>query len=123
MSWLAQYFLNPAFVLPGAALASVPVIIHLLSRLRYRRIRFAAMEFLLQSEELNRRRLIIEQLILLLLRVLAIILIVLLLARLVLDPSGISLLRGATAHHVVILDDSLSMRDRSGDQNIDAFID
>lgn len=114
MSWLAQYFLNPAFVLPGAALASVPIIIHLLSRLRYRRVRFAAMEFLLQSDELNRRRLIIEQLLLLFLRVLAILLIVLLLARLILDPSGMLLLRGTTAHHVLILDDTLSMRDEDG---------
>lgn len=118
MSWLAQYFLNPAFVLPGAALASVPILIHLLSRLRYRRVRFAAMEFLLQSDELNRRRLVMEQLLLLLLRVLAVLLIVLLLARLVLDPSGMLLLRGATAHHVLILDDTLSMRQRDGQEAV-----
>ena len=118
MSWLTQYFLNPAFVVPGAALVSLPVIIHLLSRMRYRRVRFAAMEFLLQSDELNRRRLILEQLLLLLLRVLAVALIVLLLARLVLDPSGMLLLRGATAHHVLILDDTLSMRDQDGQQTV-----
>ena len=58
MSWLIQFFLNPAFVLPGAALVSVPILIHILSRLRYKRVRFAAMEFLLESEELNRRRII-----------------------------------------------------------------
>ena len=80
MSWLSQYFLNPSFVLPGAALAAVPIIIHLLSRLRYKRVQFAAMEFLLQSDELNRRRLIIEQLLLLLLRVLAVLLIMFLIA-------------------------------------------
>ena len=118
MSWLAQYFLNPAFVLPGAALISGPIIIHLLSRLRYRRIRFAAMEFLLQSDEMNRRRLIIEQLLLLLLRVLAVALIVLLLARLILAPSGMLLMRCATAHHVLILDDTLSMRDHDGQDAI-----
>ena len=67
MSWLIQFFLNPAFVLPGAALVSVPILIHILSRLRYKRVRFAAMEFLLESEELNRRRIILEQLLLLLL--------------------------------------------------------
>lgn len=111
MSWLSQFFLNPGFVLPGAALASVPIIIHLLSRLRYKRVRFAAMEFLLKSDELNRRRLIIEQLLLLLLRVLAVVLIVLLLARLVLDPSSMMLLRGAKTHHVLIIDDSISMRE------------
>ncbi|MCA9036436.1 MAG: VWA domain-containing protein [Planctomycetaceae bacterium] len=118
MSWLAQYFLNPGFVLPGLALASVPVIIHILSRLRYRKVRFAAMEFLLQSDEMNRRRLFIEQLLLLLLRVLAVILICLLLARLVMDPSRLFSLRGASVHHVVIIDDSLSMRDRDGERTV-----
>ncbi len=118
MSWLAQYFLNPSFVLPGAALASVPIIIHLLSRLRYKKVRFAAMEFLLQSDEMNRRRLIIEQLLLLALRVLAVLLIMLLLARLVLDPSGLLMMRGATTHHVLILDDSLSMRERVDDGSV-----
>ncbi|MCP4505874.1 MAG: VWA domain-containing protein [Fuerstiella sp.] len=116
MSWLSQFFLNPSFVLPGAALASVPIIIHLLSRLRYKKVRFAAMEFLLQSDELNRRRLIIEQLLLLLLRILAVILIMLLLARFVLDPSRMMMLRGATTHHVVIVDDSLSMRETDSDR-------
>ncbi len=118
MSWLTQYFLNPSFVLPGAALASVPIIIHLLSRLRYKRVKFAAMEFLLQSDELNRRRLIIEQLLLLFLRVLAVLLIVFLLARLVLDPSRLMLLRGATTHHVLILDDTLSMRQSSDGESV-----
>lgn len=118
MTWLSQFFLNPAFVLPGAALAAVPIIIHLLSRLRYRRVRFAAMEFLLQSDEMNRRRLIFEQLLLLLLRVLAVVLIVLLLARLVLDPSRLMMLRGARTHHVLIIDDSLSMREQVDDQTV-----
>ncbi len=116
MSWLSQFFLNPSFVLPGAALAAVPIIIHLLSRLRYKKVRFAAMEFLLQSDELNRRRLIIEQLLLLLLRILAVILIMMLLARFVLDPSRMMMLRGATTHHVLILDDSLSMRESDSDR-------
>lgn len=118
MSWLTQFFLNPTFVVPGAALALIPIAIHLLSRLRYRKVRFAAMEFLLQSDELNRRRLIIEQLLLLFLRVLAILLIMLLIARLVLDPSRLMLLRGATTHHVLILDDTLSMRQRTGDSSV-----
>ncbi len=118
MAWLAQYFLNPGFVIPGLALASVPIIIHILSRLRYKKVRFAAMEFLLQSDEMNRRRLFIEQLLLLFLRVLAVILICLLLSRLVMDPSRLLSLRGASVHHVVILDDSLSMRDRDGERTV-----
>lgn len=118
MSTLTQFFLNPAYVLPGAALVLVPILIHILSRLRYKRVRFAAMEFLLESEELNRRRIIIEQLLLLLLRILAVLLIGLLISKLVLDPSRLLMLRGASMHHVVILDDSLSMRDREGDESV-----
>src|SRR3972149_9420878 len=68
-TWIAQHFFNPAYVLPwGAALLSLPVIIHLINRMRYKRVRFAAMEFLLKSQQRNRRRLLLEQLLLLLLR-------------------------------------------------------
>ncbi len=115
MSTLTQFFLNPACVLPGAALVLVPILIHILSRLRHKKVRFAAMEFLLESEELNRRRIVLEQLLLLLLRILAVLLIAFLIARLVLDPNRLLMLRGASMHHVVLLDDSLSMRDREGD--------
>ena len=118
MSSLTQFFLNPAYVLPGAALVLLPILIHILSRLRYKKVRFAAMEFLLESEELNRRRIVLEQLLLLLLRILAVLLIALLIARLVLDPSRLLMLRGARMHHVVLLDDSLSMRDRVGDTTV-----
>ncbi|MEZ6123839.1 MAG: BatA and WFA domain-containing protein [Planctomycetaceae bacterium] len=118
MAGALSYFLNSGFVLPGLLLLSVPIIIHLLSRLRYRKVRFAAMEFLLQSDELNRRRLIIEQLLLLLLRVLSVLLIVLLLARLLLNRSHLLLLQGATTHHVLIIDDSLSMQQRDGDASV-----
>ena len=118
MTWLTQYFLNPAFVLPGIALASVPIIIHLLNRLRHRKVRFAAMEFLLQSDEQNRRRLIIEQLLLLLLRIIAVLLVMFLLARLILSSSNMWLLKGASSHHVVILDDTLSMRQQVGDSTV-----
>ncbi len=118
MNWLSQFFLNPGLIIPGIALASLPVIIHILSRLRYRTVRFAAMEFLLRSDELNRRRLILEQLLLLLLRVLAVILITLLIGRLVLDPARLLMLRGSSVHHVMILDDTLSLREQRGDQSV-----
>ena len=111
-----QHFLNPAFVLGGAALVSLPILIHLINRLRFRRVRFAAMEFLLQSQKRNRRRILIEQLLLLLLRVLAVLGIVALISRFVLDPSELKLFQGARAHHVVLLDDSGSMRDQLGEQ-------
>jgi len=55
------------------AAASVPVIIHLINLTRYRRIDWAAMEFLLAAYKKTRRRLQMESLIMLLLRVAAII--------------------------------------------------
>ena len=114
MGWLTQFFMHPAMVPVGAALVASPIIIHLINRMRFRRVRFAAMEFLLASQQRNRRRLLIEQLILLLLRILIVLLLLALIARLVLDPS-LSVFDRGKAHHVVLLDDSLSMRERSGD--------
>ena len=109
--WITQHFLNSALFWPGVALLSVPVIIHLINRLRYRRVRFAAMEFLLASQKRNRRRILIEQLLLLLLRIGMAALVVLLVARLILDPEQLSIFQGARSHHVIVLDDSPSMQD------------
>ncbi len=111
-AWLANHFFNPAFVVGGVCLVASPILIHLINRMRYRRVRFAAMEFLFQSQQRNQRRLLIEQLLLLLLRILIVLGLVLLISRLILDPAQMSIFRGAQSHHVVLIDDSLSMRDR-----------
>src|SRR6267378_6109306 len=76
-----ELFLHPWYMVIGGALVSSPIIIHLINRMRFKRVRWAAMEFLLKSQKRNRRRLIIEQLILLLLRILLVILTAMLLAR------------------------------------------
>ena len=60
-------FLNSA-ALWGLALASIPIIIHLLFRRRFRRIDWAPMHYLKLSIQRNRRRIRLEQLLLLLLR-------------------------------------------------------
>ncbi len=115
-AWLVQHFFNPSFVLPwGAALVVSPIIIHLINRMRFRRVKFAAMEFLLQSQQRNRRRLLFEQLLLLLLRILIVVGLLALIARLILDPNQLSIFRGTKAHHIVLLDDSGSMRNRWGE--------
>lgn len=114
-AWIASHFLNPAFVLGGTALVAAPIIIHLLNRLRYRKVRFAAMEFLLQSQKRNRRRVLIEQLILLLIRILIVLFLMALISRLILDPSELSLFQGTRSHHVVLVDDSGSMQDQLGE--------
>src|SRR5690606_35520849 len=88
--FFAPYFVNPMYVAGGAALVASPIIIHLINRMRYRRVRFAAMEFLLSSQKRNRRRILFEQLLLLLLRILIVLALVALIARLILDPSQLS---------------------------------
>lgn len=114
--WIAEHFLNPAFFWPGMAMIAAPILIHLINRLRFRRVRFAAMEFLLASEQQNRSRILLEQLLLLLFRIFIVALIALLIARLIIDPSQLSMFQGAKTHHVVLLDDSGSMRDRVGEE-------
>lgn len=110
-AWLSQFFIHPAFVLPGLGLVALPVVIHLINRMRYRRVRFAAMEFLLQSQQKNRRKLLLEQLLLLLLRMVAVMLLVALISRPFFDPSQLLVLQGEKTHHVVLIDDSGSMDD------------
>jgi hypothetical protein len=108
-------FANPANMALGGLLISSPILIHLINRMRYKRLRWAAMEFLLKSQKRNRRRLIIEQLILLLLRILLVLLAGLLLARF-LGASGF----GVGSHntvHLILLDDRLSMNDQWKDKN------
>lgn len=121
MAWLTNLFsaftLNPGLAAAGIGLVAAPIVIHLINRMRYRTVHFAAMEFLLASQRKNRRRVLLEQLLLLLLRVLIVAGLVFLLARLILDPSALSLLRaGGTTHHVMLLDDSGSMRNRLGSE-------
>jgi aerotolerance regulator-like protein len=105
-----ELFLNPANMVIGGALVSSPIIIHLINRMRFRRVRWAAMEFLLKSQKRNRRRLIIEQLILLALRILLVLLAGLLLARF-LGFSFAGIFQPQNTVHIVILDDRLSMTD------------
>ena len=81
-------FLNPWSMIAGAGLVAVPIIIHLINRMRFKRVHWAAMEFLLKSQKRSRRKLIIEQMILLLLRILMCLLVGLLLARVVVEKYG-----------------------------------
>ncbi len=111
----SQLFMNPAFVTIGSLLAivSTPIIIHFINRLRYKRVRFAAMEFLLNSEKQNRQRVLLEQLLLLLLRILLVLALLALIARMV--SSQASVIFGSKDHHLVLLDDSASMRQKWGE--------
>jgi hypothetical protein len=106
---LALTFLNP-MLLWAVPLAAVPIAIHLLNRRRFRVVRWAAMEQLLKALERNRKRLRMEQWLVLLLRTLAALFLALLVARPQFGGGVVS----QVAHHVVVLDDTASMRQRSG---------
>jgi hypothetical protein len=103
-------FLSP-ILLSFLALASVPVIIHLLNRRRFQRIDWAPMKYLKLTIKTNRRRLRIEQLILLAVRTLLIILLICAVARPILSSTGLGawLSGKSRTSRVIVLDDSLSM--------------
>src|SRR5438874_6472137 len=116
-----DFFTHPWYMAAGGAAVSLPILIHLINRMRFKRIRWAAMEFLLKSQKRNRRRLIIEQLILLLLRCALVALAGFLVARFIggINPNG-----ERDAHHYVVLDDTPSMHDTFTDekkQKTDSF--
>jgi len=96
----------------GLPLAAAPLLIHLLNRLRHKRVPFAAVEFLLASQNRYRTQVLLRQLLLLALRTVAVLGAVFALAQ----PrwtSGLGgLFGGGRAMHVVLLDDSASMGDR-----------
>ena len=109
---LAMLQLNWWFAGAALACACVPLIIHLLNRRRYRTLQWAAMDFLKQALQRNRRIMQIRDLLLLALRTLAVLLFGLALAQPLwksqsnedFDPSNRKPL-----HAVLIVDNSMSM--------------
>ncbi len=107
---LAAPLISPALLGAGALLMAAPILIHLLNRRRFRRVEWAAIEFLQEANRRNRRRIRLEEFLLLLLRCLAVLLIGLLLARPFLSSNPLAaLLKGGQYERIVVLDDSLSM--------------
>ncbi|NUQ50188.1 MAG: BatA domain-containing protein, partial [Phycisphaerae bacterium] len=107
---LAIGFVNP-LLLGGLGMVLLPILIHFLSRRRFRRIDWAATLFLRQAEEESRRRTRFEQWLLLALRCLAMALLALLFARPFVEPGIIATLLGggATAERIILIDDSASL--------------
>jgi hypothetical protein len=101
-------FFNPAllwFALGGA----IPIIIHLLHRQKFKRVRWAAMEFLLQALKKTRRRMQLENLLLLLLRILIMVLLALAIARPFFREAPVEALGDSDCHHFFVIDQSYSM--------------
>jgi hypothetical protein len=116
---MGSFFLHGGIASATALLVSIPIIIHLINRRRFRRIDWAAMEFLLEALKKNRRRIRLEELILLAVRIVLIGLIGLFLARPILSERGIEWLGSAfrSEDKVFLLDDSFSMSRREADRS------
>ncbi len=110
-------FITPSLFFGGAAAITAPILIHLLARRRFKRIRWAAMEFLLDAQRRNRRRIRLEEWILLALRCLAVLFIAMMIARPFLQAAGVVASLGGSrrTERVFVLDDSLSMGYQSAD--------
>ena len=101
-------FLNP-IMLAGLAAVSVPIIIHLLNRRKFRKVTWAAMRFLQNAIEQNQRRMRIEDMILLALRCLLLALLALALARPAILSDASAVFGQSKVTGVIILDNSMSM--------------
>ena len=109
-------YLHPTLVaFPALLLLGLPLLIHLIHLLRHRRVKWAAMDFLRESHQRNRKWIMLRQWLLLLVRTAVVGLLLLMLAQPILRTQWGDLLGGKTTHHIVLLDDSFSMSDRGSD--------
>jgi hypothetical protein len=95
----------------------IPILIHLLHRQRFRRVRWAAMEFLLAALRKTRRRLQLENLILLLVRIAVMVLLALAIARPFFHAAPLEALGDSDTHHIFVVDTSYSMGYKRGQQS------
>lgn len=99
------------------AAAAAPIVIHLLSRQRYREVSWAAMEYLLRALKRRTRRMQFEQWLLLAVRTLLIVLVVLAVAEPYLERIGLGATSAGRVHRVLVIDGSYSMAYRSGKES------
>jgi len=122
---LAFGFASWAMAGAATALISVPIIIHILNRRRFKVVTWAAMEFLNRAMRKNRRRLEFEQWLLLATRCLLVFLLGLALAR----PMGCDSnslaghIAGRTGLNVIVIDNSYSMAYQADRPNAKTHLD
>jgi len=103
------------FALAGAIAAAGPLIIHLLNRRRYRVVNWAAMDFLREAVNRNRKILQLRDILLLILRTAAVLLFGFALARPFFARSGGEKVEpGTPLHAILVVDNSMSMSYRQG---------
>ncbi len=108
MNWI-PHFASGSLAIAGLLCALGPVLIHLLNRRRFRRVEWAAMEFLAEALRQQRRRRRLRDLLLLLLRTTAVLLVGLALARPYFSGPNVSFDAGSPRHLILLIDNSLSM--------------
>src|SRR5947209_11261982 len=113
----------------AAGAASIPIIIHLLNRNRFRVVTWAAMRFLLAAQRKNTRRMRVEQVILLAVRTLVVLLLVLAMAsvmpwaeegwqRLFPGGSAFAAAGGRRTHTILVLALSVSTALQTGHRRV-----
>src|SRR3982751_6596150 len=91
---LAIGFLSPLLMAAGAAATSIPIIIHLLNKRKFRVVVWAAMEWLLAAQRRNARRLKFQRWLLLAVRCLALLIIAAGIAQLILQSQAFGSILG-----------------------------
>lgn len=114
---LALGFANP-FLLWGLAAATLPILLHLLNRRRYREESWAAMRFLMAAIRKNQRRIRLEHWLLLAVRTLLVVCLAMAMAQPFLESTGsVPLLAGRRTHRVIVLDGTMSMTHSGADRS------
>jgi hypothetical protein len=122
VNWLPFAFVEAPLTVAAVAggAVSIPIIIHLLNRRRFKVVTWAAMRFLLAAQKKNSRRMRLEQILLLALRCLMVLLLVLAMASITpwaeavwrwFAPEGANALAAGSqrTHKILVVDGSFSM--------------
>ncbi len=105
-----------------ATLIAVPILIHLINLWRHRRVRWAAMEFLLASHKKRKNWVRLKQWALLASRVATLLLALLLMSHVGCGDSALlSIFKNQSTEHIVLLDDSFSMSAHDSNQSTTHF--
>ncbi|MCB1096859.1 MAG: PQQ-binding-like beta-propeller repeat protein [Verrucomicrobiae bacterium] len=108
-------FSIPALAIAGLIATAAPILIHILNKRRFKRVDWAAMEFLRRAYKVRRRRVKLEELLLLAMRCLIVALFGAALAQPFFNQGAAGgSLGDARTDRIIVLDDSLSMKARSG---------
>ncbi len=105
---MSQFFLQPQLLF-GMLLVSVPILIYLFQRHRYRRRRWAAMEFLLRAVKRHQKRIQLQNLLLLLIRCAILFFLALAMARPVFRTTSLGGVAGDDRNWILAIDASYSM--------------